>query len=111
MVCNILFELIRFCLSHIPGKKSKLLPRELYFLDLSSEIDFPEYKGNKWTLEMRKKAAKWMVDYLPDDSKRNLSVTDKLYFNIINTLKAITGDSKYFRINHILPQYAKAGMY
>lgn len=86
-----------------------MFPRELFSLNLSCDIDFPDYKGNKWPAEMRQKACKWLIEYLFEPPTKNLSKTEKFLYDAIDTLRTITGHRKYLYVGHVLPQYAKPG--
>ncbi|KRT82842.1 hypothetical protein AMK59_4045 [Oryctes borbonicus] len=90
------------------GKNSKLYPRDLYLLNYGAEIDLPNYNGNKWPAEMKQKAGKWLIEYLPELPRKGLSVSDKMVFDVIDTVTHITGDQKHLYTGNILPHYAKS---
>ncbi|GJQ85365.1 hypothetical protein Trydic_g10139 [Trypoxylus dichotomus] len=92
------------------GKNSKLYPRDLFLLNYGAEIDLPNYNGSKWSEEMKAKACKWLIEYLPEETHgtKGLSASNKMIFDVIEIITRIVGDQKYLYIGHILPHYTKS---
>lgn len=86
-------------------------PRELFSLNYSTEIDLPNYNGSKWTTEMKIKSSKWLIDTLPENVKTKTSAATKSILDVIDTLIRIVGSKELLYIGHVLPHYAKSGIY
>lgn len=92
------------------GKGARLLPRELLSLDASIEIECPDYKGNRLPLELKRKATKWVVDYIPSyDQTKKITAADQLFLDVIDTVKGIVKDDNVIKIAHVMPHLSRAG--
>ena len=92
------------------GKSSKNVPRDLFSLDTCVEVECPDYKGNRLSPQKRYKAAKWLSEYAPTrDQHKRLSLSDKAYLEIVDSLVGIVGEERLLRSDHVLPHFSKPG--
>ncbi|XP_063930429.1 FAST kinase domain-containing protein 5, mitochondrial [Zophobas morio] len=90
------------------GKSSKNVPRDLFSLDTCVEVECPDYKGNRLSPQKRYKAAKWLSEYAPTrDQHKRLSLSDKAYLEIVDSLVGIVGEERLLRSDHVLPHFSK----
>ncbi|KAJ8967049.1 hypothetical protein NQ314_003166 [Rhamnusium bicolor] len=93
----------------IYGKGSKYLPRDLFSLNASIDIECPEYTGNRLPVQLKYKAAKWLTDFIPTyDQHTKITATDKLILDIIDRVKDIVKDEKLIYVDHVLPHFSRA---
>lgn len=89
------------------------MPRELFALDCSIDVDCPDYKGNRLEPQMRYKAMKWFAEYAPTrDQYKKPSAVEKLFMDIVDHLSIVLDHNKdLFLIDHVLPHFYRAGIY
>lgn len=81
-------------------------------LNTSIEIECPDYKGNRLDLQMQYKATKWLSDFTPTyDQHKRLSAADKLILDVIDNVQYVVGGKHNMHIEHVLPQFSKAGRF
>ncbi|XP_019872649.1 FAST kinase domain-containing protein 5, mitochondrial [Aethina tumida] len=91
------------------GKNIKCLPREIFFLDGSLQVECPDYTGNRLLPKTRYKAAKWHTEFTPShDQWKKISIADQLILDTIDTITEYVGDKRYLYIEHVLPHFSKA---
>lgn len=110
MVSHLMLVLATFVKTCTLGKGARFLPRELLSLDASIDIECSEYKGNRLPVQLRHKATKWVVDYIPSyDQPKKISAADELFLHVIDTVKDIVKDENVIKIDHIMPHFSRAG--
>lgn len=88
-----------------------MLPREIFSLDLSVEIECSNYHGNKLNPASKYKSAKWLTEFTPAyDQFKKLSASDKLVLDVIDNVTELAGSKNNLFIHQILPHYAKSGL-
>ncbi|CAH0548539.1 unnamed protein product [Brassicogethes aeneus] len=91
------------------GKGARNVPRELFVLDRSIDIECPDYIGNRLAPKLLYKAAKWNTDFVPtSDQFKKINSAEKLVLDTIDTVETIIGNKALILVDHVLPQYAKA---
>ncbi|XP_018561689.1 FAST kinase domain-containing protein 5, mitochondrial [Anoplophora glabripennis] len=91
------------------GKGARCLPRELLLLDASVDIECPDYKGNRLPPELRRKATKWVIEYIPsNDQPKKITAADQLFLDVIDTVKDIVKNDSAIKIEHIMPHFSRA---
>ncbi|XP_063231081.1 FAST kinase domain-containing protein 5, mitochondrial [Bacillus rossius redtenbacheri] len=87
------------------GKNLYSLGRELLCLDVAIEIDCPSYKGNRLDPRYRRFLAKRYTKWVPDRSKKNLSVTERLFVDVLDAVEGAVGRECVYA-DVISPNYA-----
>lgn len=85
------------------------MPRELFTLDLSLEIECSNYNGNRLKPVTRYRSAKWLTDFTPREGYKRLTATDKLMMDVTKTVADLVGGSQNIYVQHVLPHFAKSG--
>lgn len=99
-------------INDIYGKTAKDVPRELFFLDCSVDVECPDYRGNRLSPTKRYKAAKWLTDWPPDNpSKKSLTTASKFFLDVYTNVKNTVGDEALMMVDHVLPHFNKSGKY
>ena len=89
------------------GKRGADLPRELFTIDIAIGIDRPEYTKNRVRDVIRYKAAKWMLNYLPTEERKNTHSSDKLILDVLRISKRIAGGEEFAKALHVCPTTLK----
>lgn len=85
------------------------MPREIFFLDGSLQVECPDYTGNRLLPKTRYKAAKWHTEFTPShDQWKKISIADQLILDTVDTITEYIGDKRYLYIEHVLPHFSKA---
>lgn len=87
-----------------------MLPLPLLSLDCCIDIECPDYKGNRLTAIARFKAAKWQTEWAPShDQYKKTTAKQRLFLEILDTVKGIVGQEKCVHVNHLMPHFPIAG--
>nr|CAI5862396.1 unnamed protein product [Callosobruchus analis] len=96
-------------ITEVYGKSAKNVPRELFSLDCSIDIDCSDYNGNRLPKQLRYKAAKWVTEFTPTkDQIKKISAADQLILDTIDVTRNIVGGNNFLVIDHILPHFPRA---
>lgn len=95
-------------IKNVYGAQVKTTPRELYVLDSSIDIECPDYKGNRLSTKARLKACKWMTEYVPERQKKNMTASDRLFFDTYDAVAELLGGETYLSNQYILPHFHRA---
>uniref|UniRef100_A0A6P7F9H3 FAST kinase domain-containing protein 5, mitochondrial n=1 Tax=Diabrotica virgifera virgifera TaxID=50390 RepID=A0A6P7F9H3_DIAVI len=96
-------------ITSVYGKGARLLPREIFSLDCSIDIECPDYKGNRLPPRLKYKAAKWLTEFTPSYNQwKKLTAADKLILDTIDAVSSVVGGEKFMHINFILPHFSRA---
>ncbi|XP_018328685.1 FAST kinase domain-containing protein 5, mitochondrial isoform X2 [Agrilus planipennis] len=91
------------------GKSPKSIPRELFCLDPSIEIECPDYKGHRLSKEVRRKVTKWNTEYTPSVGQtKKPTAADLLAIDVTETVSKIVIHKSHYFINHILPHFSRS---
>ncbi|XP_044260329.1 FAST kinase domain-containing protein 5, mitochondrial [Tribolium madens] len=107
------FELINKVLddeyiSEVYGKSIRNLPRELFSLDCSLEIECQNYSGNRLDPSKKFKSVKWLTEYTPSHTQhKRLTLSDKLYLEVAQYITSVVGQD-CIRHYHVLPHFSKS---
>lgn len=90
--------------------KQKCVPRELFSLDSSIDIECPGYQGNRLNEKQRTKVSFYFTEYTPMlEQPKKHSLSDKLFLDVYDIIARIIGSEKYITAQHILPHFSKPG--
>ncbi|XP_017774452.1 PREDICTED: FAST kinase domain-containing protein 5, mitochondrial [Nicrophorus vespilloides] len=90
------------------GRSSRLLPMEIFSLDISTEIDLPDYNGYRMDPSMRYKASKWLTRYSPSYTQtKRISASEKVILDVTDRIMEIVG-AQNILIDHVLPHFPRA---
>nr|CAH7758563.1 unnamed protein product [Callosobruchus chinensis] len=96
-------------ITELYGKGAKNVPRELFSLDCSIDIDCPDYRGNRLPKQLRHKAAKWVTEFAPTkDQFKKISSAEQLILDTIDVTRNVVGGDNFLKIDHILPHFPRA---
>lgn len=97
-------------IEEVYGKSAKMFPRELFVLNMNTYLEVPEYNGPRLSKIKQIKCAKWLTTFTPvKEQTKRVTAMDKLILDVHGVLENIVGGPENMFIEHLLPQYLRAG--
>ncbi|CAH1953484.1 unnamed protein product [Acanthoscelides obtectus] len=96
-------------ITEVYGKAAKNVPRELFSLECSIDIECPDYKGSRLSKKLRHKVAKWTSDFTPSkDQVKKISSAEELILDAIDVTTNVVGGKDFIFVDHVLPHFSRA---
>ncbi|KAK9874377.1 hypothetical protein WA026_002724 [Henosepilachna vigintioctopunctata] len=90
------------------GKGIGGIPRDIFLLDCSIEIECPDYEGNRLSPDLKYRVVKWITEDKPTYTPyASLTAYDKLYLDVEEHIKLVVGNKEFIRSDHVTPHFPR----